>query len=305
MRRMLAGLLLALCMLHTGVAQAARSVTFDVPRTGGAYTVKVHPDLLTVLYFPDDVVIAYALQESSPFVIVQHERSVTVQAKPGATYGNVNIKTKTLHVGVLLEVVDDPQEAFLQVEFRDQDAQAALDRRVQREVEKRIRAREQELARAAAELEEKRRHLDQVARETALRHIARGLLLRHHSSNIERAVRTRAISFRLHRVMWIGQDAYLFFSIENRDSRRYELGTIDVRVGGKDRAGPVVFSSAATEGTAGAPTGSLGLIMPRSREHGVVAFPDARKWRGDYVTIVLRAGPDIRKDLSFTFPLPD
>lgn len=50
----------------------ARSLTFDVPPEGGAYTIDVHPQILTVLHFPAEVRVAYCLDGPGHAEITHH-----------------------------------------------------------------------------------------------------------------------------------------------------------------------------------------------------------------------------------------
>ncbi len=116
---------------------AARSLTIDVPPEGGAYTIDVHPQVLTVLHFPAEVRVAYCLDGPGHAEITHHQHSVTVRPDRRARHAGINVTTASNHVGVLLRVVDKPEDAVLQVHFRDQDVAAEIERRVSAAIEQR------------------------------------------------------------------------------------------------------------------------------------------------------------------------
>lgn len=299
MRRFLGCLSLVLCLLHTGSADAARSMTIDVPRTGGAYTIKVNPRILTVFHFPGEVTIAYCLQDSA-VVMERHHSSVTLRPLKGTRFANAIIETKLFRVGVLFEVVEDPEEATMQVEFRDLDIEALFESRVQLEVAQRMQPHEREIERQETALRGKEANLDQIVRQTKAETVAEGLLMRHEEITGGHGARNQTTVLRLHRVLWIGRDAYLFVSIQNQARTRYDVGALEVRGGGGVLSLAVAFSARPPPEEAGL----VGWVMPKSREQGVIVMSDAEAWIGKNVTLALVAGLDHHDDLSLTFVLP-
>lgn len=294
------GVLLLVTLLSRPV-HAQKVVKFDVPRQGGAFVVKGNPDVLTVLSFPGKVQIAYCMQKPAPLEVEQHTHSITVRPRPGTRYASVNVLTDAFPVAILFEVVDRPEDAALQVEFRDLDLDRAFESRVQLEVERRMRGREKALEKREAALEAKEERFQQVVREEGSLHVAQQLLARHRAQRITRAERTHAAVFRVSKVVWIGDDAYVFFSVQNRGAQRHEIRAVTLRAGAAERAGPLAFSPSAAPGDSDA----VAIIMPREEEHGVLVIWDAHKWRGELVTLALTTGAEPREEVFLTFTLPD
>jgi hypothetical protein len=284
-------------------ARATQAVKIDVPRQGGAYTVDVHPDVLTVMFFQSDIVIAYSVQDPPDVVVKQHGQSLTVQPKPGVKHGSINIKTKAFTVGVLLRVVERAESAAIQVEFRDRDLERDIVARVDLEVEKRMLALQGELERDREALERDREALQALVREKAAHRIADGLRQRHHVQQVERGARNEHAILRVHRVVWIGPDAHVVFSVENRRPGFYKLAWVQLQVDGENVAEAISFP----ESKAAAQQELFGLVAPRTRSQGVALLPNAHLWKGKTVTLTALTaldGQTRQQPLTVTVSLP-
>jgi hypothetical protein len=291
---------MALLLGMASTARAAQAVKIDVPRQGGAYTVDVHPDVLTVMFFQSDIVIAYSVQDPPDVVVKQHGQSLTVQPKPGVKHGSINIKTKAFTVGVLLRVVERAENAAIQVEFRDRDLERDIAARVDLEVQKRMLALQGELDRGREALERDREALQALVREKAAHRIADGLRQRHRVLKIERGARNEHAILRVDRVVWVGPDAYFLFSIENRRAHFYKLALVQLQVEGESVAEAISFP----ESKAAAQQGLFGFVAPRTRSQGVALLPDAHLWKGKTVALTALDGQTRQQPLTVTVSLP-
>lgn len=300
-RRCARGSFVAICMLllslHGGSGWAAPIAKFDVPRQGGAYVVKVHPDVLTAFYFPADIIAAYCIQQPAPMVVKQHAQSVTVQPLPGMTHASVNVSTKRFRVGILLEVVDRPEDATLQAEFRDLDLAREFESRVQLEVDRRMLHREDALKRDRAELTQQKTSHDQIVEDTAVQRVADGIRTHHRILGVTGQARKAFVVLRVVRVVWLGPDAYVVFSIQNRRTSPYRLGAVALQVDAQERTGAVSFPG----GQDAAQRGIVGIVPAKDQQTGVVVLRDAARWVGE--TVAVHALEDHETDAGTGLPL--
>ena len=274
------GVLVLLALLQRQV-HAQTLLKFDVPRQGGAYTVKVHPDVLTVLYFQGKVQMAYCLQNPAPLEVEQHTHSVTVRPLPGTQHGSVNVQTNAFPVGILFELVDRPEDAALQVEFRDRDLDREFEARVQLEVERRMLERERALEKREAALQVSKARFSQIVADTAVQRVADGIRTHHGVVALDEGARKEHVVLRVERVVWLGADAYVFFSLENRRPTAYRLGDLTLRVGAQERTGAVSFPDRENA----ARRGIVGIVPAHDTQAGVVVLRDAAGWLGEMVSL--------------------
>lgn len=273
------GLLLLLVLPR--LAHAESLVTFDVPRQGGAYTVKVHPDVITVLHFPAQVEVAYCIQDPAPALVERHPRVVTIHPGRRMQHASVNVVTAAFPVAVLAEVVERPEDAHLMVQFRDRDLERELESRVRLEVERQMLPREAALARARAALEAERARFRDVVDQAALRRMADGIRARHRVVTVDAWARKQHAILRAERTVWVGADAFVVFSIQNRASAALGLRRVTVHAGGQEHAGMVSFPGAKPD----AARGLAGTVAPRERATGVIVLRDAARWAGELVSV--------------------
>jgi hypothetical protein len=275
-------MLLQLCLhLCAGAAWAGQIVHFDVPRQGGAYVVKGHPDVLTVFHFPGEVLVAYSVQQPATMVVKQHAQTVTVQPLPGVQHASINISSKPFRVSILIEVVDRPEDATLQVELHDLDLAREFESRVQLETERRMLGRERALEKREAAIEADQGRLQQLVEETAIQRVADGIRTHHGVVTLDEGARKELVVLRVERVVWLGADAYVLFSLQNRRPTAYRLGAVALRVGALERTGAVSFPDAENA----AQRGIIGIVPAHGTQTGVVVLRDAAGWLGETVSV--------------------
>jgi hypothetical protein len=286
--------------------------TIDVPPHGGAYTIDVHPQVLTVLGFPARIERAYSMQQPPAMVMERHERAVTVMPLPHVDYANVVIETGAFPVSVLLRVVARPEDATAQVQFRALQLEQEIDRRAEIELQRRWADARAELARERDEIARERDALAAkearrlaLVREAALQIVADGLRARHRMVPVSSGARRQHVALRVHRVDWIGDDAFIVFSVENRRRGSCLLDDVRLRVSGLER--PTVVSFPAPEAIE--ERGVLGVVLPGDRERGVAVLRHGTRWLGETVTLQMWArdadAPATGAPLSASFVLRD
>lgn len=263
----------------------------DVPPHGGAYTIDVHPDVLTVLDFPARIERAYSMQQPPAMVMDKHDRAVTVMPLPNVDYANVVIETGAFPVSVLLRVVARPEDATAQVHFRPLQLEQEIDRRAEIEVQRRwadaraeLERERAEIARGKAELAAKEARRLALVREAALQTVADGLRARHRMVPVSSGARHEHVALRVHRVDWIGDDAFVVFTVENRGRGSCLLDDVRLRVTGLERPTTVSFPAPAVP-EATEERGVLGVVLPGERERGVAVLRNAALWVGETVTL--------------------
>jgi Protein of unknown function (DUF2381) len=260
----------------------------DVPPHGGAYTIDVHPDVLTVLDFPARIERAYSMQQPPAMVMEKHERAVTIMPLPHVDYANVVIETGAFPVSILLRVVARPEDATAQVHFRPFQFEQEIHRRAAIEIERRwanaraeLERERADIARGKAELAAKDARRLALVRETALQTVADGLRARHRMVPMSSGARQQHVALRVHRVDWIGDDAFVVFTVENRNRASWLLDDVRLRVSGLER--PTVISFPAPGATE--ERGAIGVVLPGDRERGVAVLRNAALWVGEPVAL--------------------
>lgn len=274
-------LVMLLAVLWSSGVRAEQLVTFDVPRQGAAYTIKVHPDLITVLHFPAEVEIAYCIQKPAPAMVERHPRAVAIQMKPGVQHASVNVVTRAFPVAVLAEVVDRPEDAHLMVQFRDVDLDREFESRVRLEVERQMLHREATLERERAQLEQERTRFHDVVDDAALRIVADGIRVQHRVSDVDQRTRKDHAVLRVERTVWVGRNAFVVFSLQNRAARPYRLEALTLHVASSERSSIVSFP----DGKRAAARGIIGIVPARGQHTGVAVLRDAENWIGETVSV--------------------
>jgi hypothetical protein len=247
----------------------ARSLTFDVPPEGGAYTIDVHPQILTVLHFPSEVRVAYCLDGPGHAEITHHQYSVTLRPDRRTRHAGVNVTTATNHVGVLLRVVEKPEDAVLQAHFRDQDVAAEIERRVSAAIEQRRAELEVALSARERRVAENGQRIDEIVGRTISQQTADRLRRRFRVFDVRHTARRDEAILRMHRAVRIGDDVHVLVSLENR---RGTPVVIDHALFIIDRVSRRAIVSLPTQGHGGA----LGMVKPGATVTGVITMPGAR-----------------------------
>ena len=277
-------LVLLVAMLTAGTSAAqpasgqARTILVD---EGGSYEVPVHPDFVTVFYLPDRVI--KALASDTVAYEVKPIASTSIAIRPlraDARPANLSLATESIHVSIILRIAATREEALTQVTFKRADVEAEVRRRIDEGVEART-----------AELEARIAAMQQ-AMDAALPALADGLvatrlLARYDTRKLGAIARNdQNVVVEVTRAVYVGDDAYLMFTVQNRDRAPYRLATVTVveRPGAADRAGVVRFVGDATEA---ARDGVLGVVRPGGHGVGVVMVRRSAELTGRALTLVL------------------
>ena len=252
-----------------GDGDQARSLTFDVPPEGGAYTIDVHPQILTVLHFPSEVHVAYCINGPGHAEITHHQYSVTIKPDRRARHAGVNVTTTTNHVSVLLRVVEDPEDAVLQVQFRDQDVAAEFERRVSEAIAQRRAELEAALSARERRVAEKEQRVDEIVRRAVVQETADRLRRRFSVLDVQHTTRRDEAILRLHRAVRIGDDVHVLVSLDNRRGTPVVIDHVLFII---DRVSRRAIVSLPTNGYDGA----QGVVKPGTKVTGVITMPGAR-----------------------------
>lgn len=256
-----------------------RELLVDVNK-GGTFDIEVHPAIVTVLYFPGVVRSAIASDERRFSVKVMGDSVVLrpVQNVPADTQANLTLATEAFKVSVMLRIAARPSDAVAQVFFRERAEVEAFNARVAAEVERIHRG-------LAEHYEQRQRGLDrEVLRETESNIIER-LLRRHAILDLGRIARNdHNVIVRVKRGVWVGNELYLYFEIQNRDSAPYQLAAVQVMgyEPRQDHAGALEFRASERP-----PEGLLGLVPVDERGHGIVCVRDADRLAGEPITLTV------------------
>lgn len=284
----------AIVAVAAGVVATAAPARADEPASGRAaaeyvvepggsasFEVPVNAAFVTVLYFPDRVVSAVA-SDKRRFDIRARGDTVTLRPRTeqaGVT-ANLNVQTESLKVSVILKTVPK-SHALAQVVFKRADAEAEFERRVRAEVDRRTRELERAIARRRAQLD------DEVARRARADLAARALARLETQRLTAIARNDDNVIVRVPQVAFIGDDAYLFFEIQNRDRTPYRVARVDLHHNGKPVGGPALLAG-------GGGGGLLGTVPSGKRVRGVVVVPSALRLAREPLTLTV-SEPDGRR----------
>lgn len=254
----------------------ARTILVD---EGGSYEVPVHPDFVTVFYLPDKVIKALASDTVAYEVKPIASTSIAIRPlRPDAKPANLSLATDTIRVSIILRIAASREEALTQVTFKRADVEAE----VQRRIEAGVKARTAELA---AKVDAMQKAMDAELPKVADGLVATRLLARYDARKLDAIERNDDnVVVEVSRAVYVGDDAYLMFSIQNRDRAPYRLATATVLDGASDRAGLVRFVGDATEA---ASDGVIGVVRPGGRGVGVVMVRHASELTGRALTLVV------------------
>jgi hypothetical protein len=259
--------------------KSAASREFLVEGTGGAFEVPVHPDFVTVLYFPDEVTKAQASDKEN-FTISAMGDTISLRPVAGAKTkikANLNVVTKSIKVTVILRVAATPEDALAQVFFKQASTERVFRKRVKNAVDA-------ELAGMRREHQAKMADLTKAIRTSTDQELAQRMLERHQVNKIKAIERNdRNVIVRAKRVAFVGSDAYLFFDIQNRSGKPYRLARVALERGTEDMASLVKFEKAPGEASAEL----LGIVPDASRRRGVLVVRDADKLGNTSLTLVV------------------
>lgn len=256
-------------VIHAG---SANEQEVFVPAGGGAFELPVRADSICILTFPGEQVLS-AVRSSERFEVnAWNDDSVAVRARPDASRATLAIATKSgaIKVNVSLRVVSEREPAFTLVRFRLVSAQRATEQRIAEEVERRV-------AELRAGLDAEARRLEQTIAERTEAAVVAAALIRAEVVSLRGHGRSdRHVVVHVERMLWLGEDAHVFFEIENRSSEPYRVAAVWVRHGDAVVSGEARLRSKALD----QPAELLGVVRPESSMMGVVALRGSPRLRG-------------------------
>lgn len=281
-RRCLAAVALslaALAVVSPAAAQQSGQARTILVDEGGSYEVLVHPDFVTIIYLPDKVDKAIASDVTSYEVKSIGATSLAIRPlKVGAKPASLAVATPTIKVSVVLRMVTNRDEAMTQVTFKRADVEAELERRIAEKVKERTNELELRMAAMQQQMDAELPKLAEglvAARMLKRREVRKLNAIERNDDNV--VVETKD-------VLYLGDDAYITFEIENRDKGPYRVGAVNLLDGKLDLATAVRFSSDAAE-TAGA--GVIGVVRPGGRGQGVVVVRRSADVTGKPLSLVV------------------
>jgi len=229
---------------------------FLVPPQGSAVDVPIHKGVAVVLSFPEKL--DSSVLGSSPDYEISRwgDDAVGVLAKVATAHpASLALATASgsIKVNVTIHVVPDAANGLTLVRFKAATAEAAFNAAVDAEVTKRMAA------------------LDAKVRDHADAEVAGRVLRRLEVTHLKAIERNDDnVVVRVQRAVFLGDDAYLVFEIENRSGDPYRLSRVQVLApNGGDHARTVRMASTAVV----APDPSVvGVVPGGGRGQGVVVL---------------------------------
>lgn len=235
---------------------------FVVEGQGGAFEVVVSPTYVTTFYLPEEVTQALASDQKN-FSITIRKNTVALRPvtnKKGLT-ANLNIDTANLHLSVILKIGSD-QEAVSLVIFTRAEDKIEFEKRVADEVEKRV-------APMRAEYERKQQAFEAEVTARATQEISSRMLQQLKEHDLDAIARTDDnVIVRVTRVVHLGDDVYLHFTIQNRGDAAYRVKSVAALKGRDEIAGRVTFEPRAV-----GQTPVLGVAEGGRLARGIIALP--------------------------------
>jgi Protein of unknown function (DUF2381) len=276
--------LLAIAALVLIAPAAARAQPSTQARTilvdeGGSYEVMVHPDFVTVFYLPDKIQKALASDTTSYEVKAIGSTSLAIRPlRADAKPASLALATDTIKVSVVLQIAPTREQAMTQVTFKRADVEAEVQRRIDDGVAKRT-------AELEAKIAAMQKTMDAELPKVADGLIAQRLLQRRELRKLNAIERNDDnVVVEATDVFFLGDDAYVVFTIQNRNKAPYRLATVELNDGKLDHAGVVRFVSDAAE-AAGA--GVIGVVRPGGRGQGVVVVRRSADLLGKKLDLVI------------------
>jgi hypothetical protein len=251
----------------TATTTTARGeATVLVPPQGGAADIPVHATANVLLTFPTPIA-PRLLTSGRDWDIKEFVDGVAVRAvSADAKDMTLALATKdgAIKVNITLRVVPPEVDALTVVRFQLATGEEAFRAAVEAEVEKRTAPLRAELAKA-------QQQLDAKVRTRADAMVARRLLTR--LEEVKLAARERNddnVIVHVNRAVFLGEDAYLFFDIQNRSGAAYRLAKVKVTgPRGSNHAGPASLLSTAIDA---AEAGLVGVVPAGTTGQAVVVL---------------------------------
>ncbi len=252
---------------------------FLVAPGGGAFEVPVRTGEICILTFPDELTTS-AIRSSDLFEVKSWNKdSVAVRALPNATTSTLAVVTQSgvVKVNVTLRVVGAGEEALTLVRFRAVSAEEAFEARLTAEVAKRV-------APLQAKLDERARELEETIAARSARAVQDASLLRAETLSFRAHARNdQHVIAHVERALLLGDDAYVFFELENRSPAPYRLARAQLREGASVVSGEVRLRGALADKAPAV----LGVVRAGTTAHGVVLLRGASKLRKRSLTLAI------------------
>lgn len=237
-----------------------------VPPQGSAIDVPLHAGAVCILSFPDRVS-PQVVASSADFEIQPWgEDSIAVRTTNTRAAGSVALAAGDIKVNVLLRVVPASEPSLSLVRFKAATEAEAFEARVKAGIA-------QGLAPLQQRVEQTQKDLDAVIRRRAERLVAEQLLgrsdvmkLNSHARNSDHVI------LHVWRAVFLGDNGYLVFEIQNRSSSPYRLGSVRVIANGRNVAGDAFLSTS----PAVRDPALIGVVAPGATVSGVVSIPLAQ-----------------------------
>jgi hypothetical protein len=273
-------------------SKAKGEIEFLVAPGGSAFEVPVHAGAVCILSFPGEKMESSALASSEDFEIMPwgDERSpdrdrVAVRATRKAEPATIALATKSglIKINLTFRVVPENEDALIFVRFKAVSTEEAFQAKLDAELAKR-------LAPIQAELAAVKKAVDAEIRNRADRLIAERLLKRNEFTALRSYERNNdSVIGRVERALLLGEDGYVFFTVQNRGDTPFRLAAVRVFAGGKAVNGPASLLSTAI---AKDPT-LIGVVAAGATARGVVVVHSADAVLTKALTVEL-AGPNER-----------
>ncbi|MEZ4362189.1 MAG: hypothetical protein R3B48_18520 [Kofleriaceae bacterium] len=248
----------------TGMAKG--EAEFLVAPGGGAFEIPIHALEVCVLTFPEIVSTSAIASSADVEVKAWDSKSLAVRANSKAKLTTLAVTTESgsVRINLTLRVVPANEDALKLVRFKAVTAEEAFQARLSAELAKRI-------APIQAELESVKKNLDAQIRDRADTLIAERTLKRNEVVSLRAHTRNDAhVIAHVERALLFGDDAHLFFEIENRSKAPFRLLRATVLADGVPLSGPVRLRSTAVDkdpavlGVVAAGASALGVVVVRN-----------------------------------------
>ena len=282
------GLLLGSAAARADVADSATTEAEHlVPPQGGAFEIPIHAGAVCILSFPEKMSSKALVSTLDYEIKAWGDDGVAVRAiKDNAKPATLALATVSgaIKVNVTIRVVSTKQSALTLVRFKAASADEAFKAAVESEVKKQTDVMAAELATAKADV-------DKRIRDRADAEMARRLLKRLEVNKLSTHARNDDnVIVHVQRAVFLGEDAYLVFQIENRSGAAYRLASVDVTApGGKSHAGPARLASGAVD----TDDSVIGVVAAGTRAEAVVVLRQVDEVLGKSLALTV-SGPEGR-----------
>lgn len=258
---------------------AKGEATVLVPPQGGTAEITAHMNTNVLLTFPSPIA-PKVVGSSRDWDVKEFTDGILVRATSDkAAPATLALATKDgqIKVNITLRVVPATEQGLTLVRFISASAEDAFRSAVEAEVEKRT-------APLRAELASSKKALDAKVRDRADRMVAGKLLRRLETLSLKGHARNDDnVIVHLKRAVFLGDDAYLLFDIQNRSGSAYRLARVTVRgPRGTDHTGPASLSTSALDA---ADEGLIGVVAGGSTGTAVVVLRQVDAVLGQPLTL--------------------